>query len=87
MTTHLKPLEELLRELPPERQAEVRSFVESLLANDQSLVSSSGQNEINGRNFEQYFGAWDSEDENSADNERIDADLAREYGTTHESDN
>jgi hypothetical protein len=26
------------------------------------------------------FGSWDSGDPNSADNERIDADLAREYG-------
>jgi plasmid stability protein len=27
-----------------------------------------------------HFGAWDSGDERSADNERIDHDLAREYG-------
>jgi hypothetical protein len=27
-----------------------------------------------------FFGMWDSGDPNSADNERIDADLAREYG-------
>ncbi|MFN7944809.1 MAG: hypothetical protein U0Z53_05620 [Blastocatellia bacterium] len=27
-----------------------------------------------------FFGMWDSGDLNSADNERIDADLAREYG-------
>ena len=27
-----------------------------------------------------FFGSWDSGDPNSADNERIDADLAREYG-------
>jgi hypothetical protein len=31
-----------------------------------------------------YFGAWDSGDPNSADNERIDADLAREYASNHE---
>lgn len=30
--------------------------------------------------FERHFGAWDSGDERSSDNERIDADLAREYG-------
>jgi hypothetical protein len=28
------------------------------------------------------FGAWDSGDERSADNERIDLDLAREYGSS-----
>ncbi|MGH9831947.1 MAG: hypothetical protein ACREBD_23025 [Blastocatellia bacterium] len=30
--------------------------------------------------FTRWIGAWDSGDPNSADNERIDADLAREYG-------
>jgi hypothetical protein len=30
-------------------------------------------------NARQYFGTWDSSDERSADNERIDLDLAREY--------
>lgn len=29
-----------------------------------------------------HFGAWDSGDERSADNERIDLDLAREYGSS-----
>jgi hypothetical protein len=31
-----------------------------------------------------HFGAWDSSDERSADNERIDLDLAREYGGSHQ---
>jgi predicted transcriptional regulator len=31
-----------------------------------------------------HAGAVDSGDPHSADNERIDADLAREYGSTHE---
>jgi hypothetical protein len=31
--------------------------------------------------FARWIGAWDSGDPNSADNERIDADLAREYGS------
>lgn len=30
--------------------------------------------------FARWIGAWDSGDPNSADNERIDVDLAREYG-------
>lgn len=29
-----------------------------------------------------HFGAWDSGDERSADNDRIDLDLAREYGSS-----
>jgi protein involved in polysaccharide export with SLBB domain len=31
-----------------------------------------------------YFGIWDSGDPDSADNDRIDADLAREYANTHD---
>ena len=31
----------------------------------------------------QHFGAWDSGDERSADNDRIDRDLAREYEDSH----
>ncbi len=31
-----------------------------------------------------FFGAWSSGDPDSADNERIDANLAREYGATHD---
>ena len=32
MTTATKPLEELVREVPPELQAEIRDFIESLLS-------------------------------------------------------
>lgn len=31
MATEIKPLDQLLKELPPESQAEVREFVESLV--------------------------------------------------------
>ena len=31
-----------------------------------------------------FFGMFDSGDPNSSDNDRIDADLAREYGDSHE---
>ena len=34
--------------------------------------------------FERHFGAWDSGDSGSADNEHIDADLARAYGESNE---
>jgi hypothetical protein len=36
--------------------------------------------------FEQYIGCWDSGDPNSCDNERIDADLAREYAGQKDED-
>ncbi len=38
------------------------------------------------RAFESHFGEWDSGDPDSSDNERIDADLAREYADDHESE-
>jgi len=34
--------------------------------------------------IQRYFGIWSSGDSHSADNDRIDADLAREYADTHE---
>lgn len=36
--------------------------------------------EVAQQRFERHFGAWDSGDSHSADNERIDDDLARVYG-------
>jgi len=33
-----------------------------------------------------FFGAWESGNPNSGDNEQIDADLAREYSATHDED-
>jgi hypothetical protein len=82
VTTQAKTLEELIRELPAHRQAEVREFVESLLARRESSQNAEAST-LSG-SFEQLFGSWDSGDENSADNERIDADLAREYADPHE---
>ncbi len=84
MTTHAKPLEELIRELPPRGQAEVRDFIEFLLTKQRASPHAEESPERG--SFEQLFGSWDSGDENSADNERIDADLAREYAGTHESE-
>ena len=81
MATQAKTLEELIRELPPKSQAEVRDFVEFLLAREKAEAG--GERAEHG-GVEQLFGSWDSGDENSADNERIDADLAREYSPTHE---
>jgi len=98
MTTQRKPLEELIRELPPERREEVRQFVEIMLARPVPNASVSAEasermehtkpllEDLERRTVRQYFGAWDSGDENSADNDRIDADLALEYGAAHEAE-
>lgn len=84
MTTHIKPLEELVKELPPSRRDEVRNFIESLLSEEENEQPPSTQE--GRREFRELFGIWDSGDGHSADNERIDADLAREYASTHETD-
>jgi hypothetical protein len=39
MATELKPLDQLLKDLPPESQAEVRDFVESLIKRRQRKLN------------------------------------------------
>lgn len=67
-------LEDLLKQLPDELQNEVLQFAESLL--ERNDVSRTGNDVPPVRSF---FGTWDSGDPRSAENNRIDADLAREY--------
>lgn len=45
-----------------------------------NVLIDEAQGEAARKRFESHFGAWDSGDPNSADNERIDADLTRAYG-------
>ena len=85
MTTHAKTLEELIRELPPQSRDEVRDFVELLLARQKPAAQTELPSEADA--FERLFGSWDSGDPNSADNERSDADLAREYADPHDTSN
>lgn len=68
-------LEEALR-LPAEQQ---RELAERLLAGVNG--GATGDNAEPGK-ARRHFGAWDSGDERSADNDRIDLDLAREYGNS-----
>ena len=74
MAADRKKLEDLLKQLPEELQNEVLQFAESLI--NRSDGGSSGNGTPSVRSF---FGIWDSGDSRSADNNRIDADLAREY--------
>jgi hypothetical protein len=74
-------LEDLLKQLPDELQNELLQFAESLL--HRSGRSSTGNGTPSVRSF---FGIWDSGDPSSANNDRIDADLAREYANSHEAD-
>ena len=79
MAVDRNKLEDLLKQLPEELQDEVLQFAESLL--HRSDRSSNGTPPVRS-----FFGIWDSGDTRSADNDRIDADLAREYASSHEAD-
>jgi hypothetical protein len=74
-------LENLLKQLPDELQNEVLQFAESLLHRSQDSSGGNGSPPVRS-----FFGIWDSGDQRSADNDRIDADLAREYASSHEVD-
>lgn len=67
-------LGDLLKPIPDELQNEVLHFAESLPQRNND--NSTGNETPPVRSF---FGIWDSGDPNSADNDRIDADLAEEY--------
>lgn len=46
----------------------------------ETLPTLTTDGEAEGDDISRFFGMWHSGDPNFADNERIDADLAREYG-------
>jgi len=74
MAVDRKKLEDLLKQPPGELQGEVLQFAESLLDRSDSSSRAKGTPPVRS-----FFGIWDSGDPRSADNNRIDADLAREY--------
>ena len=74
-------LDDLLKQLPEELQNEVLQFAESLLRRSDGGSTGNGAPPVRS-----FFGVWDSGDPRSADNDRIDADLAREYASSHEAD-
>jgi hypothetical protein len=69
---------EAARQLPAEQQ---RQLAEQLL----EKVGQAAPQKAEGGRARRHFGAWDSGDERSGDNERIDRDLAREYGSDRQS--
>ena len=74
MAVDRNKLESLLKQLPEELQNEVLRFAESLLHRSDSSSSGNGTPPVRS-----FFGIWDSGDSRYADNDRIDAELAREY--------
>ncbi len=74
MAVDRNKLDNLLKRLPDELQNEVLQFAESLLHRSEDSSSGNGNPPVRS-----FFGIWDSGDPRSADNDRIDADLASEY--------
>lgn len=85
MAVEKDKLGELLKQLPEELRSEVVKFAESLLKNRRAreVDGSLSNGSVSVRSF---FGIWDSGDPQSADNDRIDTDLAAEYASPHEAD-
>jgi hypothetical protein len=81
MAVDQNKLENLLKQLPEELQNEVLQFAESLLHRSETSLGGNGTPPVRS-----FFGIWDSGDTHSADNDRIDADLAEEYASSHEAD-
>jgi hypothetical protein len=81
MAVNRNRLEDLLKLLPEELQNEVLQFAESLLRRGDAKSTRNETPPVRA-----FFGIWDSGDPRSADNDRIDADLAREYTSSHEAD-
>ena len=74
-------IEQLLNEMPEDLQRQVLEFAESLAQKRQNESTANGETSVR-----TLFGIWDSSDPHSADNDRIDNDLAREYTSPHKAD-
>ena len=80
MAVDKEKIEKVLSQLPAELQQEVLEFAESLVRKT-APTSADGMSSV-----QSMFGIWDSGDPRSADNERIDADIARELTNPHEAE-
>jgi Protein of unknown function (DUF2281) len=84
MALEKEKIEEVLKKLPAELQHEVLEFVESLL--EKNSIREAPPSGNGNASVSSFFGSWDSGDPRSADNDRIDRDLADEYGTLPEAE-
>ena len=79
MAVDKEKIEKVLSQLPAELQQEVLEFAESLVR--KTGTPANGTSSVHA-----MFGVWDSGDPQSADNQRIDADIARELASPHEAE-
>jgi hypothetical protein len=78
MSAETEKLDEIFRQLPEDLRNELIAFAESLLRRNGSNNRENPENSVRS-----LFGSWDSGDPHSADNDRIDSDLADEYENSH----
>jgi hypothetical protein len=85
VSENLETLFNAARKLPLEEQ---RRLAEKLLqaTQGQTAIRDEATKSVARGQLRRHFGAWDSGNIRSADNEEIDRDLAREYASTHESE-
>lgn len=81
MAVYRNKLDDLLKQLAGDLQNEAPQLTESPLHASPGSSSDNGMPPVRS-----FFGVWDSGDSHSGDNDRIDADLARECGGSHEAD-
>lgn len=74
MAVDRNKLDDLLKQLAGELQNDAVQSAESLLPRRDDKSNGNGTPSVRS-----FFGIWDSGDPRSADNDRLDADLAREY--------
>lgn len=78
MAVDKEKIERVLSQLPEELQQQVLQFAEAL-ARRNAPDAANGKPSVH-----TLFGIWDSGDPHSANNDRIDRDLAREIASPHE---
>ena len=79
MAVDKEKIEKVLSQLPSDLQRQVLEFAESLVRKTTSSANGT-------HSARSMFGIWDSGDPQSADNDRIDADIARELTSPHEAE-
>jgi len=78
-------IDEVLKKLPDELREEVLKFAKALLQIDHNRDARIGD-QNGSASVKEFFGIWDSGDPRSADNDRIDLDLAHQFSNSPETD-
>ena len=71
-------IDEVLKKLPDELREEVLKFAKALLQSDHKRDARES-NQNGSASVKEFFGIWDSGDPRSADNDRIDFDIAHQF--------